>query len=148
MSTNCHSNNLLNRDGTSRQQRLLKALLPEFVAVDERKIQDLRSFVEKYALEIQYYNANNDKAGDWVEFFNKEIIAGQQTEPHFALFMGFLQLFKIAQNDLNLITRRHLDYYYRDVLQLEEKPAEADQAFIIFKFLLFRQQLSWRLSAV
>jgi len=132
MSTNCHSKNLLNRDGTSRQQRLLKALLPEYVAVDERKIQDLTSFVEKYASEIQYYNANNDKAGDWVEFFNKEIRPDQQTEPHFALFMGFLQLFKIAQNDLNQITRRHLDYYYRDVLQLEEKPAEADQAFIIF----------------
>lgn len=133
MSNNCHSNHLLQRDGTSRHQRLLKALLPEYVAVDERKIKDLESFALKYAREIQYYDSVNEKNGDWEVFFNKNADTAQRTEPHYALFLSFLQLFRIAQDDLNQLTERHLDYYYREVLQLREKPAEADQVFVIFK---------------
>lgn len=133
MSNDCRDSNLLQRDGTSRQQRLLKALLPDYVAVDERKIKDLKSFVQQYAQEINYYDAENNVSGDWTSFFDKKLDPDQHTEPHYALFQAFLQLFKVAQDDLNQITRKHLDFYYRDVLQLKEKEAVADQVFIIFE---------------
>src|SRR5687768_9788227 len=132
MSTHCHINHFLQRDGTSQQQRLLNALLPEYVSVDERKIRDLQNFALRYAREIKYYDAANSEQGDWEAFFNKEIDPDQRTEPHYALFLAFLQLFKIAQDDLNRITGKHLDFYYREVLQLEERPALPDQVFIIF----------------
>lgn len=133
MSDNCNNIDFLQRDGTSKQQRLLKALLPEYVSVDERKIEDLKAFILKYAREIRYYDLNNAVDGDWENFFNKHIDSDQRTEPHYALFLAFLQLFKISQNDLNQITRKHLDFYYRDVLKLEQRKAVADQVFIIFK---------------
>lgn len=134
MSQDCRNNNLLQRNGTSRQQRLLKALLPDYVAVDERKIEDLKSFVKIYAKQIRFHDLHDTGTDfNWESFFDKKVDAGQQTEPHFALFLAFLQLFKIAQDDLNQITRKHLDFYYHDVLQLKEKAAVADQAFIIFE---------------
>lgn len=152
MSENCLSKNPLLRDGTSQQQRLLKTLLPSYVAVDERSLKDLVLFVFKLASEINYheYNAGTGKIdkGNWVDFFDitdkdwddfsfedylKKLKKTAETPAHLALFFGFLHLFEVAQDDLNTITERHLDFYYRDVLQLKENPAVADQAVIIFK---------------
>lgn len=54
-------------------------------------------------------------------------------QPHMALFISFLQLFRLAQDQMNGITGRMLDFYYRDVLQLTAKPAFPDKAFIVFE---------------
>ncbi|MGM0460097.1 MAG: baseplate J/gp47 family protein [Bacteroidota bacterium] len=143
MSENCRHSNLLKRSGTSQQDRLLKALLPDYVAVDERKIEDLKSFVREYAKQIQYYDYNQDPGEprpDWESFFDKEIDPERYTEPHYALFLAFLQLFKIARDDLNQITRKHLDFYYRDVLQLREKQPVPDQVFLIFELAKHAEQ--------
>ena len=43
--------------------------------------------------------------------------------PHYALFLSFLRLMEYARSEANTITGRHLDFYYREVLQLKEKPA-------------------------
>lgn len=132
MSDNCNNKNILQRDGTSQSQRLLAALLPSYVSVDERSMEDFRTFARQFATEIQYYNAVDARDGDWVGFFTKSISEEQRTEPHYALFITLLELYKTAQEDLNTITKRHLDYYYRDILKLEERPAVPDQVFIIF----------------
>lgn len=52
-------------------------------------------------------------------------------EPHYALFLTFLRLFEYGRNELNTLTGRHLDFYYREVLRLKEKPAQAHQAFLL-----------------
>ena len=54
-------------------------------------------------------------------------------QPHMALFISFLQLFRLAQDQMNGITGRMLDFYYCDVLQLTAKPAIADKAYIVFE---------------
>lgn len=54
-------------------------------------------------------------------------------QPHMALFIAFLQLFKLAQEQLNGLTEKHLNYYYRDILHLKEKPAQPDQINLIFE---------------
>ncbi len=152
MSENCLSKNPLLRDGTSQQQRLLKALLPSYVAVDERSLKDLVLFVHRLSSEIKYheFNAVTEllETGNWEDFFDiteedwtdfsledylKKWKETAETPAHLALFFGFLHLFEVAQDDLNTITKRHLDFYYRDVLQLKENPAVADQAVIIFE---------------
>lgn len=53
-------------------------------------------------------------------------------QPHVALFLAFLRLFRHAQENLNDIPRRHLDYYYSRVLQIEPAPAQPDSAYLIF----------------
>lgn len=54
-------------------------------------------------------------------------------QPHLALLIAFLELFKHLQRDLNDVTRRHLDFFYRDVLHLSERPAIPDQVHVIFE---------------
>ena len=44
-------------------------------------------------------------------------------KPHYALFLAFLKLFRTTQTQLNGLTWRHLDYYYRVVLKLKPKGA-------------------------
>lgn len=135
MSENCENKNPLQRDGTSQQQRLLKALLPSYVSVDERSLEDLRVFAERYAELIRFYDQDNIPNGDWTTFFVNKIIdeTGQRTEPHYALFIAFLKILEFAKNDINTITQRHLDFYCRDVLRIKEKSAIPDQVFVIFE---------------
>ncbi len=133
MTENCNNKNSLQRDGTSQNQRLLAALLPEYVSVDERSMEDLIAFAKDFAAQINYFDLADATNGDWLDFFNQSISDEQRTAPHYALFISFLELFAIAQRDLNTITKRHLDFYYREVLRLEERPAVADQVYIIFE---------------
>ena len=69
MINDCSHNNPLVRDGTSQQQRLLKALDPTYAKVDERSFNELLILIKKYAAEIQYYNEKNEPSGSWEEFF-------------------------------------------------------------------------------
>lgn len=147
----CLSQNPLIRDGVSQQQRLLKTLLPSYVNVDERSMKDLVRFVHELGEEIQYYEYDDATATvikdtwdiffkitdeEWEQFdldgYLAKLKIQKETQVHLALFFGFLYIFRIAQDDINTITKRHLDFYYREVLQLEENPAVPDQAAVIF----------------
>lgn len=57
----------------------------------------------------------------------------QDLTPHLTLFVCFLKLLELSQNKLNLITKKHLDFFYKDILQIEKLPAKADQVNIIFE---------------
>ncbi|WP_111709996.1 baseplate J/gp47 family protein [Lutibacter citreus] len=46
--------------------------------------------------------------------------------PQYALFLAFLKLFGIAQEDLNHFTKRHLDFYYKKILHLSSETAKPD----------------------
>ncbi len=137
MSTDsCHSTQVPG-SGTNRGNRLLKSLLPGYVAVDGRKLEDLKSFAIDLATQLKFRVLKDDLTedwdGDWASFFRKEIDPDQQTDPHYALFLAFLQNYLLAQSDLNGLTKKHLDFFYRDVLRLKEKAVEADQAYLIFQ---------------
>jgi hypothetical protein len=51
-------------------------------------------------------------------------------EPHYALFLAFLQLFEHVRDSANTLTQRHLDFYYRTILGLKEKPARPGHAHL------------------
>jgi len=53
-------------------------------------------------------------------------------EPHYALYLTFLKLFGYAQQHLNEYTKRHLDFYYKDVLALTNSAAQADFVHLVF----------------
>jgi hypothetical protein len=54
-------------------------------------------------------------------------------QPYMALYIAFLQLFALAQEQMNGLTGRMLDFYYRDVLRLAPKAAVPDKVFVIFQ---------------
>lgn len=54
-------------------------------------------------------------------------------EPHLALIFAFLKLFENLQSDLNSFTKKHLDFFYKQVLQLKPKDAVPDKAHIVFE---------------
>ena len=53
--------------------------------------------------------------------------------PHYALFLSFLRLFKTAQNHLNEYTQRHLEFYYKGVLQLNNNNGIPDLVHLVFQ---------------
>ncbi len=52
-------------------------------------------------------------------------------EPHSGLLLSFLKIFKHAQNHINTITERHLEFYYEEVLRLLRLEAVPDKAEVI-----------------
>jgi len=65
-------------------------------------------------------------------------------EPHYALFLSFVRLMEYARAEANTLTARHLDFYYREVLQLKEKPALPAKAHLVVE--LAKQAVSYQLT--
>lgn len=86
---------------------LFTGIFDEFLKVYARVIKEAQ-----LALEDSYKNKNNH-------------------QPHYGLFIAFLRLFEHVRGDINTITQRHLDFYYREVLQLKEKPAVPASAHLL-----------------
>jgi hypothetical protein len=143
-------------DGTSQRGRPLPALDPGHVAIDERNTADLLAFVQAFAEKLCYVPADelgdDPRARTWADFARHEDISiadmaayiaeperftGERARwlgrPHFALLLTFLDLLGHARTQLNDLTRRHLDYYYRDILQMQPEPAQPDRAAMVFR---------------
>ena len=137
------------RDGTSQAARPMAALDPNYVAVDERSVRDLLAFARDYARRLVYHPVDGSGPGDWSGFIPADLdldaavaflddpasasagLAGKLTRPHFVLLLTFLHLRRLVQQQLNNLTRRHLDYYYRRVLRLTRKAAVPDQVNVL-----------------
>ncbi|HEY6871622.1 MAG TPA: baseplate J/gp47 family protein [Geobacteraceae bacterium] len=52
-------------------------------------------------------------------------------EPHYTLFLVFLRLLEYARSEANSLTGRHLDFYYREILHLNEKAATAPHMHLL-----------------
>ncbi len=58
----------------------------------------------------------------------------QERHPaHLAILFAFLKLFEYLQQDLNSFTKKHLDFFYKQVLKLQSKEAVPDSAHIVFE---------------
>jgi hypothetical protein len=71
-----------------------------------------------------------EKSDKYMSFALEQYPAHQ---PHMALFIAFLELFRLAQEQMNGLTERMLNYYYRDVLHLTEKPSLPDRVHLVFE---------------
>ena len=60
-------------------------------------------------------------------------------EPHYALFLAFLRLQEYARQEMNTLTGRHLDFYYRDILRLREKPAQPGHAHLLLELTKYTE---------
>ncbi len=144
---NCPTKNPLQRDGTSQYQRMLEALDPSYARIHEFSLRDWMVFAWHYAQQLNYFAATNSEVpqGDWKNFMEAEDKiesflqqatkedAAAAIEPHLALFLSFLQLMEEPQELMNGLTKRHLDFYYKRILQLKTKDAVADKVHLIFE---------------
>ncbi|HTE10178.1 MAG TPA: hypothetical protein VK645_04395, partial [Chitinophagaceae bacterium] len=67
------------------------------------------------------------------ELFLKTLGDYPKHTAHFALFLAFIDLYNHEQEILNSYTQRHLDFYFKEVLQLLNKAPEPDTAHLVFE---------------
>ena len=154
---------ILQRSGTGQPQRLLKALDPATFDLHDFTIEDWLLFAYKFAEHIKYFNTDDDEndSGNWQLFFKKfndddkeiklrtskeytklkesiqQILNDRKKEqnltPHLTLFVCFLQLLEFSKKRFNKLTKRHLDFYYKEILQVDKRAAISDQVHILFE---------------
>lgn len=62
----------LAHSGTTQGERLMKALIPENLLLDDRNMSDLLAFTGKYATQIRFWSATDAPDGDWTGFFEND----------------------------------------------------------------------------
>lgn len=131
---------LLKRDGQTQQQRMPQWLQPAMVPVDARASEDYFNYLKAIAAQIKFYDTDMlAENGTWQAFFNLSAdelgsLAGKASlPPHIALWQSFVQLYQLPRQLANTITKRHLDFYYGDVLRLQKNAPSLDKAHVLFE---------------
>lgn len=163
MSNSNNIDKVLKRSGTGQGQRFIDALDPKTFQLHDFDIEDWILFAYNFAENINYYNTNDaqNPSGNWQGFFNnlkledgnvpdredprysvlKESISKTLSQykddknltPHLTLFVCFLQLLEFSKERFNGITKRHLDFYYKELLQVNKLAATPDKVHVIFE---------------
>jgi len=151
----CGKEILLVQEGTEQLQRYLDALNPGSVKLNDLNVEEWMKFAFRFAKHVNYFGVNNSESAlsNWEDFFKSEgeintflqsVETGNKITPHLALFVSFLKLLELTQNRFNNLTKRHLDFYYKEILKIEKLPATPDQVHVIFE--LAKNSLSEKIS--
>ncbi|MBQ0734503.1 baseplate J/gp47 family protein [Aquimarina celericrescens] len=154
---------ILRRNGRDQQQRYNEILNPDNLKLHDLDVEDWMLFAYNFAKHVNYFNTGNDNSpsGDWQELFRyfdftkdtiplrgepeyqklkdeiTETLQKQEKEgevtPHFTLFVCFLRLLELSQNRFNKLTKRHLDFYFSEILKVEKLSAKADKVHLLFE---------------
>tara|TARA_B110000971_G_scaffold140326_1_gene143438 strand:+ start:17877 stop:21641 length:3765 start_codon:yes stop_codon:yes gene_type:complete len=65
--------------------------------------------------------------------FEKSIIEKSNHKAHIGLLLSFFKLFKNAQNDINSLSKKHLDLYYRNILDQNSKDINPKKMYVNFE---------------
>lgn len=152
MSEICNIPHPLKREGTTQHERFPEALAPGYVRVDEQTIPQLVSLSHAFAKYVYFFPADGSAAINWQPFFAeiKQLADDKNnykdnvfdftllesissTKPHIALFLAFLRLFGFAQNNMNELSGKHLDFYYKEILQLKQRSPVPDKVALFFE---------------
>ncbi|MFD0861701.1 baseplate J/gp47 family protein [Sungkyunkwania multivorans] len=163
MSTLKNIENTLYRNGSDQVQRFVEALDPANFELMDFEVEDWVLFAFHFAKQVNYFDVSDDTnaSNNWQEFFNitkeelteipfrtsKEYIALKQRvaskieelelvasiTPHLTLFLCFLNLLNESKERFNDLTKRHLDFYYKEILQVSKTPAKEDTVHILFE---------------
>ncbi|MBN3582468.1 hypothetical protein JYB64_08710 [Algoriphagus aestuarii] len=64
------------------------------------------------------------------EKFELQKVESDKHHPHIGLILSFLRLFQTAQNELNKLLDRHLDYYYEEILMQKDSFPKQMTAYV------------------
>ncbi|MDN3689964.1 baseplate J/gp47 family protein [Cyclobacterium jeungdonense] len=153
---------ILWRKGTSQEDRMHAALNPENLDLMGLDVEDWVFFAHNFARFIPFLSSSGSTSAiqNWQVFFSDlvelEEMPSKGTEayvnlerslreklahfsnsgdlaPQLGLLIAFLKLLGYSRERLNGITERHLDFYYRSVLNIPKNPARPDEAFLVLE---------------
>ncbi|MFN4364453.1 baseplate J/gp47 family protein [Chryseobacterium hispalense] len=149
------------REGKSQMQRFLAELDPGNLELHDFDLFDWLLFANNFAQRVNYFDKDDNTApkGNWGNFFlgddanavprresvEYKSMKKQVTDlisqfeqdsnltPHLTLFVCFLKLLDFSKKAFNNLTKRHLDFYYNEILQIEKNEAKPDKVYVIFE---------------
>ena len=144
--------NKKNRSGTSQNDRALQVLRADYVSVEERSLVDLLMYLREYAQKVRFYSEDNRHSGFWSEFlkFSDDDLLelaefaedpavfsddysrlAKYSQPHLALLLTFLKLLKYPKEKFAELTEKNVEYFYKNILNLNEQAEVPDQVHVI-----------------
>jgi Baseplate J-like protein len=120
--------NLNHRDFTQIDYKELPDDMPVSRAVESLRV-SLRKIFQAFADARKRLEIN---AEGYLRAIQSDPNRGNH-QPHIALFLAFLQMFRHLQDQMNTLTAAHLDYFYRDILQLQQRAEIPDHAHLVFQ---------------
>ena len=145
MSKKCNTvTGVLQRKGTDQLLRNKYELDPASVELMDFDLEDWMKFAYNFAEHVNYFSEENSKIsnGDWRSFFKdsdeiktllEELDETNSVTPHLTLFICFLKLLDFSKQRINKITKRHLDFFYKEILKIDKIPAQSDSAYVVFE---------------
>jgi len=154
---------VLTSNGSDQKQRYLNALQPENIRLNDFELTDWVLFAHNFSEYVNYFETSNSQtpSGNWKPFFDffkwngekpsienqlkldrvkKELAdlieenkKGYAITPHLTLFLTFLMLLENSKKRYNNLTKRHLDFYYSQILHIDKLPATPDKVYLIFE---------------
>jgi hypothetical protein len=154
---------VLTSNGSDQKQRYLNALQPENIRLNDFELTDWVLFAHNFSEYVNYFETSNSQtpSGNWKPFFDffkwngekpsienqlkldrvkKELTdlieenkKGYAITPHLTLFLTFLMLLENSKKRYNNLTKRHLDFYYSQILHIDKLPATPDKVYLIFE---------------
>lgn len=124
--------------GTKQADRLPKAIADDYIRIDERTLEDLTAQMERFASQVTFHDGSGESL-TWQSFFNVDADMLQQqmkegsVAPHMALLLSFLKLYGKEQEQLNMLLRRHRDFYYKEVLGFEPRKGSIGTVPVCFQ---------------
>lgn len=150
------------REGKSQMQRFLADLDPGNLELHDFDLFDWLLFANNFASHVNFFEKDADTAipdKKWGNFFfgddtnaiprresvEYKSMKKQVTDlisqfeqdsnltPHLTLFVCFLKLLDFSKKAFNNLTKRHLDFYYNEILQIQKNDAKEDKVYVIFE---------------
>ena|GEM_PF-6810269 len=122
---------LFSHAGMLQSERLEQAPDPDAMRISGRSFEDLVGRAAEFARSLVFFNDENKPDGDWSAFF-KEVydydrkrvktevidymVRNSSVPPHLALLFAFFKMSLVTQADMNTLTARQLEFYFKDVL--------------------------------
>ncbi len=69
------------------------------------------------------------------KYLEESILSRNSHQPHDAMYIAFAILFKTLQKNINTLSRRHLDFYYKDILQQKQYKGAPTKTVVNFDLL-------------
>jgi hypothetical protein len=143
---------LLRSDGIDQPQRLLPGLEENYVQIEDRGPAQHVDFLYKLSKELRFFYPDLSTAGDWSILFKQfenpatpGLISDEEienyienstrVEPALALLLVFLKLLEHVKESLNKVTRRHLEFYFKDILGFKLQPGKEDKVHVLFELI-------------
>jgi hypothetical protein len=143
----CLQNRILS-DGSNQLDRTPEALKDGYIKIDDLTEEEYYAYFSRLATAILFYNTANQASATWASLYPKsfdDFLLQGGTKPHLLLLQLFLKIYtSTIQNDLNKIPRRHLEYFYKNILHFLPEAAKPDKVFLYFELAKGAGQIQLR----